>query len=65
MRCWNENYNSAPGDGSARITGDCRRRVLRGGGWTDNPWNLRSTGRDRSPIAGRDNYSGFRIARTQ
>jgi formylglycine-generating enzyme required for sulfatase activity len=29
--CWNESYNGAPADGSARTNGNCGERVLRGG----------------------------------
>ena len=29
--CWNDNYEGAPADGSARTSGDCIRRVVRGG----------------------------------
>ena len=31
--CWNGNYAGAPGDGRAWKTGNCSRRVLRGGSW--------------------------------
>ena len=30
--CWNNSYRGAPSDGSPWISGDCSRRVLRGGG---------------------------------
>lgn len=35
--CWNESYEAAgrPDDGSAWTSGDCNRRVLRGGSWVD------------------------------
>ncbi len=32
--CWNESYSGAPSDGSAWQTGNCSRRVLRGGSWS-------------------------------
>ena len=35
--CWNESYAGAPSDGRARTTGDCSRRVLRGGSWSYVP----------------------------
>ena len=31
--CWNDSYAGAPADGTAWTSGDCRRRVLRGGSW--------------------------------
>ena len=37
--CWHENYDQAPGDGSAwqeQNNGDCTRRVLRGGSWSND-----------------------------
>jgi formylglycine-generating enzyme required for sulfatase activity len=62
--CWNDNYNGAPSDGSARTTGDCGRRVLRGGSWFSYPWDLRSADRVwNSPVI-RLISSGFRVGRT-
>ena len=61
--CWNSNYSGAPNDGSAWITGDCSRRVLRGGSWSNLTSNLRSAYRFStfsSVIA--DRY-GFRVVR--
>ncbi|MBM3557674.1 MAG: hypothetical protein FJX47_19210, partial [Alphaproteobacteria bacterium] len=40
--CWNENYNGAPTDGSAWLSGNCNIRVLRGGSWSFSPWGARS-----------------------
>ena len=31
--CWNDSYDGAPSDGSAWESGNCERRVLRGGSW--------------------------------
>ncbi len=61
--CWNESYDGAPDDGSARESGDCARRVVRGGGWTYLPVNVRSAFRGRF-YSGEANISlGFRLAR--
>ena len=60
---WVESYEGAPVDGSARTTtGSNRLRVLRGGSWDDNPWNVHSGSRVRS--YDRDTVAGFRLART-
>ena len=40
--CWNASYAGAPTDGSAWRSGECERRVLRGGSWDYLPGFLRS-----------------------
>ena len=62
--CWNGNYNGAPSDGTAWTSGDCSRRVLRGGSWNVNPRGLRSANRGRSAASDRNGVSGFRVSRT-
>jgi formylglycine-generating enzyme required for sulfatase activity len=62
--CYNDNYNSAPTDGSAWISGDCVSRVARGGSWVDIPGLLRSASRTGGPSATRGRGIGFRVART-
>jgi formylglycine-generating enzyme required for sulfatase activity len=61
--CWNDNYAGAPTDGSAWTAGDCRRRVIRGGSWTNDARNVRCASRGRYLLDGRDGNVGFRIAR--
>ena len=61
--CWNASYLGAPSDGSAWTSGDCSRRVLRGGSWLDAPRFLRSAHRSSSSTANRDVNIGFRVAR--
>ena len=62
--CWNESYAGAPSDGSAWKSGDCSRRVVRGGSWDLEPRNLRSAYRGGDGSGGRFVSNGFRIART-
>jgi len=59
--CWNYDYINAPKDGSAWITGDCTRLVLRGGSWGDTPNDLRSSTRLRSYAKARTVNIGFRL----
>jgi formylglycine-generating enzyme required for sulfatase activity len=66
--CWNENYVGAPSDGGSWTKGDCSRRVLRGGSWSNLPIFVRSATRSRGDATGADfdysSYAGFRVART-
>ena len=41
--CMNGSYDGAPKDGSAWISGDCSRRVIRGGAWNSEPKFVRSS----------------------
>ena len=62
---WHDNYAGAPGDGSAWITGgDASRRMLRGGSWGSTSQYLRTAARSWYTPGGRNNLTGFRIART-
>jgi formylglycine-generating enzyme required for sulfatase activity/uncharacterized caspase-like protein len=63
--CWNDSNKGNPGDGSARTTGDCSRRVERNGGFGGVPAGLRAASRgaaadERTHTTPR----GFRVART-
>ena len=66
--CWNESYVGAPGDGGAWLHGDCTRRVVRGGSWSNLPEFVRSAARSGVGIGDRDHdyssYTGFRVAKT-
>ena len=62
--CWNKRYQGAPADGSAWETGDCGRRVLRGGSWNLFPEYLCGAFRYRNTSGSRDYFNGFRVART-
>ena len=65
--CWNENYEHAPTDGSVWTAGDCRKRVMRGGSWSNLPAFIRSAARSRGDGGGADfdysSYVGFRLAK--
>jgi formylglycine-generating enzyme required for sulfatase activity len=66
--CWNESYIGAPADGSPWTAGDCSKRVIRGGSWSNVPVYIRSATRSRADADGYDfdssNYAGIRLART-
>ncbi|MEQ8733369.1 MAG: formylglycine-generating enzyme family protein [Rhodospirillaceae bacterium] len=62
--CWHENYEGAASDGSARTSGDCKRRVLRGGGWDNIPRSARAAYRGRTTPDNSYVILGFRLART-
>ena len=64
LDCWNASYDGAPADGNARDSGDCTRRVLRGGSWGNRPRNRRSAGRSGGTPDSRGSGIGFRLART-
>ena len=61
--CWNERYAGGPVDGTAWETGDCSRRVTRGGSWINAPGNLRAANRYPFSVDTRDRTIGFRVAR--
>ena len=62
--CWNDGYAGAPNNGDVWDVGDCSRRVLRGGSWSDLSRILRSALRYRNPTGDRSLNDGFRVART-
>jgi formylglycine-generating enzyme required for sulfatase activity len=64
--CWNDNYNGAPIDGSAWMSGDCSIHPVRGGsfGWPPIDSAYRLSGVDS--VSPRTQYlwgTGFRLAR--
>lgn len=64
--CWHGNYNNAPNNGSAWLekdSGDCGRRVVRGGSWLIYPQYLRSAFRNWFNSVDSFFNLGFRIAR--
>jgi formylglycine-generating enzyme required for sulfatase activity len=62
--CDNAGYAGAPADGSAWMTGDCSRRMFRGGSWYSNPGEVRLAQRDSDLETASFSDLGFRVART-
>ena len=61
---WSVSYAGAPTDGSAWESGDCSRRVLRGGSWNSILGSHRSARRSTGTTTDRSSSDGFRVART-
>jgi formylglycine-generating enzyme required for sulfatase activity len=63
--CWHDNYSGAPTDGSAWTSQGCGdSRVVRGGSWSTDPWDLRAAHRYRYWYSDSFGDVGFRLART-
>jgi formylglycine-generating enzyme required for sulfatase activity len=60
--CWNENYEGAPANGSAWMTGDCSQHVVRGGAYHVLSNWMRASVRDAK--SSKSNDIGFRVVRT-
>jgi formylglycine-generating enzyme required for sulfatase activity len=62
--CYHDSYEGAPTDGSAWVSGDCSRRVVRGGSWSNGPAFLRSAKRFKVTPDHHTQFLGFRVGRT-
>ena len=62
--CANPNYQEAPEDGSAWLSGDCKQRMTRGGAWSNVARDVRLAARNEVAIGIRYNFLGFRVARS-
>jgi formylglycine-generating enzyme required for sulfatase activity len=61
--CWFPNYSNAPGDGSARQSPGCMKRVLRGGSFRAGIDDIAPTSRGNYDAPVRYLANGFRVAR--
>ena len=61
--CWISHYRDAPTDASARSSGNCSQRVLRGGSWRSKPPDITSSSRFHYDAQVRYYTNGFRVAR--
>ncbi len=62
--CWNDNYNGAPSDGAAWMSGNCNGHILRGGASSRNVEAARSAARIWFGPPNRMIYMSVRVART-
>lgn len=63
LDCWNPSHEGAPSDGSARLSGNCLSRVLRGGCWNLDAGYMRLTRRYRYDRDVRYYLHGARVLR--
>jgi formylglycine-generating enzyme required for sulfatase activity len=61
--CWHPDYQGAPTDGSAWVTGDCSQHDMRGGSWFTAAPAVSVAARNRFEETYRSNSVGFRIVR--
>jgi formylglycine-generating enzyme required for sulfatase activity len=61
--CWTQDYDGAPDDGSAKLSGDCSQRVLRGGSWRNDQTYATVSSRLSYDASVRYYTNGFRVAR--
>ena len=62
--CWNWSYLGSPEGSGAWLTGECAKRVLRGGSWSADTRNLRVAFRTSQSYDHRSPDIGFRVARS-
>lgn len=61
--CWNPTQEGAPADGSTRLDGDCRSRVMRSGSWYYFSKNARSAWRFKNDARVKSYGIGMRVVR--
>lgn len=63
--CWHDNYQGAPAEARPwQAAGDCRLRVVRGGGWNTGAMFFGETARGSYAVDLEEVTNGFRLART-
>lgn len=62
--CATQSYEALPRDGSANLTGDCARRVVRSGSWGSQVKDYRVANRIRYPVGQVDDSIGIRLAKS-
>lgn len=60
--CYHNSYKGVPTDGSAWESGDCGRRVVRGGGWDRDDAYSRASKRASGALGSRNSIIGVRCA---
>ncbi|MBI1399964.1 SUMF1/EgtB/PvdO family nonheme iron enzyme [Hyphomonas sp.] len=63
--CYVNGYSDTPTDGSAVLSGDCGRRVVRGGSIKSGQAEHRAANRARISVTTRDRQIGFRVVREE
>ena len=63
LDCFNRNYEGAPGDGSAWQDGDCSKRIVRGGSFSNTGDGSTNTRRKSYPAGAKLSHLGFRVIR--
>jgi formylglycine-generating enzyme required for sulfatase activity len=61
--CWNGTYAGAPTDSIAWLTGECDKRVVRGGAWGVGAEEMRLAFREGAQLPLRSGKGGFRLVR--
>jgi formylglycine-generating enzyme required for sulfatase activity len=63
LDCLNPSLDGQPANGTARVSGDCSTRAMRGGSWSHLPWYVRAGNRVRGGATDRFSFGGFRVVR--
>ena len=61
--CYNSSYKGAPNNGLAWLDGDCSKRVVRGGSFSNAGSSTTNTRREKYPASTKLNHLGFRVVR--